>query len=384
MKARLPLVLCAIAALIACGVDASEDLNAVASRLQEAWNPINDPLRLGADYERRLDALPLSGQLARSPWVDDYWPSHKSGIAHRWLSDHPRDFAYAPPSKELLARMSLRERAELSPAEKYDALRGEFSYPLVNSERQRVSPDDASWEGLCHGWAAASLRFDEPNSVLARNPDGIEIPFGASDIKALLIYLQGVVENPPFRMLGARCNVKPESPEEASRRPECLDVNAGAFHVILANFIGIRKQGFIFDVQHDFEVWNHPVSSYEAALAGERAPSAGAAPDAVKEVLVEARVGYAREVSSRWLARGEEGNADAVSFAHYRYALELDASGRIVGGAWQGPARPDFLWVQDAAPFQGAFAALGELYEKSRAQESAFPEPESDIESVAR
>ena len=37
----------------------------------------------------------------------------------------------------------------------------------------------------------------------------------------------------------------------------CEGVNAGALHILLANMVGIRKEGFIADVTRDREVWNH-------------------------------------------------------------------------------------------------------------------------------
>ena len=36
---------------------------------------------------------------------------------------------------------------------------------------------------------------------------------------------------------------------------------------------------------------------------------------------------------------------DAVNSADYYYDLELDASGRIIGGEWYQNAHPDFLWT---------------------------------------
>lgn len=369
------LSLAAVAVFVpSCGNENVSSLEAVQSMLQEAWDRNNDPLNLGDGYERKFDALPLSGELAKVPWSDSYWASRKGGIAHRWLSEGPRDFKYSSPSKELLARMSMRERAELSPAEKFDAYLGDYSYPLVKSEWRRVSPEDASWEGLCHGWAAAAIVFDEPQSVLAVNPDGIEIPFGASDLKALILYVQGHVENPEFRMLGARCNLESEGASDAINRPECRDVNAGAFHVVLSNQLGLRRQGFVFDVQRDLQVWNQPVYKFESVKLEERAPSPGAAPDAVREIVMESRVGYVNEVSARWLPLGAESSESQYEVV-YKYALEIDAKGQIVGGEWDGWKRPDFLWVQEKAPLQGRFAPLKELYEKSVRLEAPFPEP---------
>ncbi|NBX17181.1 MAG: hypothetical protein EBR09_07440, partial [Proteobacteria bacterium] len=63
---------------------------------------------------------------------------------------------------------------------------GRFDFPTVQSERRRTSPAAAAWEGLCHGWAPASLEFNEPEPVTVTGENNIKIPFGSSDIKALL------------------------------------------------------------------------------------------------------------------------------------------------------------------------------------------------------
>ena len=54
-------------------------------------------------------------------------------------------------------------------------------------------PTTPAWQVYCHGWTAASIAFEEPAPILVTNPDGLRIPFGSSDIKALLTYLQGEV-----------------------------------------------------------------------------------------------------------------------------------------------------------------------------------------------
>ncbi len=47
--------------------------------------------------------------------------------------------------------MSLDDLKILSPAEKYDIYVGRYDYPTVQSEWKRTNPEDAHWEGLCHG-----------------------------------------------------------------------------------------------------------------------------------------------------------------------------------------------------------------------------------------
>lgn len=70
-----------VSLLTACG-EARHD----AAALREAWNPVNDPLRLGNDFDYAFAALPLAGKTSREPWTDSYWPSARGGIASRWVA----------------------------------------------------------------------------------------------------------------------------------------------------------------------------------------------------------------------------------------------------------------------------------------------------------
>ncbi len=78
---------------------------------------------------------------------------------------HPLD---APlPSAQAVARMSMAERAELSPAEKFDILRGDFADTLTTAVRRESDFSAVSWAGLCHGWAQAALAYPEPSQIVA-------------------------------------------------------------------------------------------------------------------------------------------------------------------------------------------------------------------------
>ncbi|MCX6111321.1 MAG: hypothetical protein NTZ90_17130 [Proteobacteria bacterium] len=153
---------------------------------KEAWDEVNDPLRLGTDYERNFKMLPLAGALDKTPWSDTYWPSYMGGVAYRWNGTPSEGFAYTAPNAATVAKMTPEELAALSPAEKFDIARGKMDYPLLASERARTRPSSPSWEGICHGWAPAALLYDEPKAVLVDGPGGLKIPFGSADIKALL------------------------------------------------------------------------------------------------------------------------------------------------------------------------------------------------------
>ena len=75
-----------------------------------------------------------------------------------------------------LQNMTANQISSLSPAEKLDIFAGRFDYPTVNSEWQRTSPQDAQWEGLCHGWAPASQFYLQPEPVNMTSKDQLIIP----------------------------------------------------------------------------------------------------------------------------------------------------------------------------------------------------------------
>lgn len=342
------------------------------SSTQEAWNAANDPLNLEQAYERKLDLLPLQAALETQPWSDTYWPSYEGGIAARWVSGET-GFDYRTHNKRQVSRLSVAKLAALSPAEKFDILNGRYNYPTVQAERSRTSPDDQHWEGICHGWAPAAIAFAEPKAVLATAADGTEVPFGSADIKALLSLYTGNYGNSAFRALGARCNYDLAAHPELASRPECRDTNAGAFHIVLTNQIALLKQGFVADVTRDQQVWNQPVHGFSSVVVSTQEPSEGAAPGTVKEAVIETQMEYTLEIYPQWDAVvGTEGQSNEIKT--YKYRVELNAEGEIIGGEWLQEDRPDFLWTQEKPEFRGRFAKLAELYELSQTAE-ALPDP---------
>ncbi|MFW7378800.1 MAG: hypothetical protein ACOH5I_08340 [Oligoflexus sp.] len=67
-----------------------------------------------------------------------------------------------------------------------------------------------AWEGLCHGWAAASIMEKKPlHSVLA-NINGKKVFFSEGDIRGLLTKAWANQAPPTTAFLSGRCNVDPE------------------------------------------------------------------------------------------------------------------------------------------------------------------------------
>ena len=344
-------------AVLSCGKS-----GASISPIKEAWNKANDPIQLAQDYQLSFDQLPLAGETPKRPWSDTYWPSYRSGIAVRWNGNDKTAFDYTTPTADELSQMSFSEIAKLSAAEKYDILAGRFDYPLVTRERERTSANRPTWEGICHGWSPAAINFEEPKSVTVSTIDGVAIPFGSSDVKALLSYYQGEISNANFRSIGERCDVDISNLTPDQIPIECRDTNAGAFHVVLTNQLGIMKQAFVADVTIDLEVWNQPVHGFKSKVVSRNdGASPGAARGTVAEVTIETKMMYSVEVGANWDAlNGTLSQANRIKT--YSYRVELNAGGEIIGGAWISEDRPDFLWQQEKPEFEGYFSKLSDLY----------------------
>ena len=358
-------VLPALIGMSSCGRDESKQSK---SSLTEKWDPINNPENLQSGFEYRLEKLPLSGELQKKPWSDTYWPSYMGGIANRWNAKRPVDsFKYKTYKLNELKRLSEKKLAELSPAEKYSILIQDYSYSLVEYERKRNHPTDETWFGLCHGWAPASTAFDEPNSTKMTNDDGIEIPFGASDVKALLIFVQQFDQTRgKEKGISDRCNHDLGKNPENANDPECRDMNAGSFHVVLSNQIGTLNRAIVGDLHRGIEVWNHPIYGFDSQIVSESAdvyPTA--APGTVKIVTVKTEMRYITEISPSWDRATIDSDPTQLASIFYDYQLELDSEGRILGGEWLQTDRVDFMWVQEAPTFSGYFEKVEALYKQA-------------------
>lgn len=317
-------------------------------RLPGPWQDFSSPIIMANQLNHEMGALPLEAHLANESkrWSNTHWPNRKGGINYRWNAVKKVGFGYTSPTFEQVKKMSLEELAQLSPSEKYDLYTGKYDYPvktLVSFTANRKAPD---WEGLCHGWAPAAIFHNEPTPKIMTNPQGIQIPFGSADIKALVSFYYAFLKESRERnqITGLRCD------KEARRRNpiQCdEDLNAGAFHIILANFIGLRKESFIADIDRYKEVWNQPAQGYKSTIVADNLPvKKGAAPSAVKEMKISTDFYYVNEsVGLSWeaiLGTPEQ----VIGKKTYLYRLEVDQKGRIVGGTWESKDRPDFLWKE--------------------------------------
>jgi hypothetical protein len=373
--------------------------------------PNSPSLMVGNGYQANLNALPAQASLseAHKPWTDTWWPSYQGGIATRWnwnpgnalmqaktaaqLDTLRRStsvngmwslFKFHLYSREELMAMTpeLRERVvrALSPAEKLDLYNGNYSYPTVQAEWKRVNPFDAWWEGICNGWAPASLAYMEPAPREdLYNRDGIHVPFGSSDVKALLSYNATPAGGP--RMTSNLGNPCKTAFFAARGNCDANDVNPGAFYIVLANQIGLMHEGFVLDKDPTTEIWNQPVFGYRAKFGPRMAVTrTHNASSAVYEVATHLEVDWGEDDVPMWDAvTGTPGYK--FETASIDMVLELDGKGNIVGGRWGTYSYgkdedyhsfvgkgPDYLWKMRRYGFEGRLSSVNQIYKPAQSE----------------
>lgn len=351
-------------------------LFSVAQVHAKKWNSSNNPHFFNPVMKNgvvtKLNELPLKAQLTdvRYGWSDSYWPSNLGGIAYRWNHPDPRPFKYRFHTKTEIQKMSHDELSQLSPSELYDIAMGDYNYTLTKKVLRKYSPKDLWWEGICHGWALAASNYPEPDKVDIVNKDGINVPFGSSDVKGLLSMHDAFNSRGFYVRVGDRCSVQgkvdgeayPEDgvvffpPKKLAEKSECEDVNAGTFHIVLASMIGLEDKGFVADVDRFNDVWNQPITGYESSIVEEVPLNNEDIKNKVhKKIRVKTLMTFGDELDFfDWNSGERTGTVskDPVTGTinqlfntrPYEYILELDSHGKIIGGEWISESRPDMLW----------------------------------------
>lgn len=294
---------------------------------------VSEEIILDLNMSLNFDLLPLSGETREKDkfWSGDSWRLSRGAINFRWNSPNQESFNYRSPGSREASAMSFADLKKLSPSEKYDLFKGRYDYPLKYEVDSLARTGIESWEGLCHGWAGASLNHAEPAAKIMMNPDGLEIPFGVSDIKALLTYTYSKIFIGEGQSKGKRCENDSTYIDE-----NCDDdLTAVAFHAVLTNKLGLRGESFIADVERFKEVWNHPILSFESKVQKMTSTPAG------KTAIISTRLSYIDVVEKNsW-----ESLPDVVSYMTVKYELKIDRRGNMISGSWLSRERPDFVWT---------------------------------------
>lgn len=300
----------------------------------------------GITIERKFHLLPLTGEIKNKStlWSGDYWPFNKGSINKRWNTDNKEGFDLTSPTKEEIFLLDQNQIAKLSPSEKFDLYNDDYDYTLRREVEILANINAPDWEGMCQGWAIATVNYSEPNAIEVTNSEGIRIPFGSSDIKALLGYYYSFAILADTEQIGKRCE------SDTSSGPECNeDLDAGTFHLALTNKLGVFGDSFIVDVARGNQVWNHPVYSYHSQITVQRRNA----------IDIKTRVVFIDEVDTNTWETILGTNHQSFTKRQYEYRLELTNEGNIIGGKWLSEERPDFIWnAQKVTDFEGKFSKL--------------------------
>lgn len=385
--------------------------------------------------------LHFGAKTKNQPWSGPYWALKQGMVANPYnertliseIYTLPNIDDIAPYKKRknyILSNESLlteKEIARLAPSEKYDLLLGnnlDLStqiWDFINSwksdmkwsflrsidvpeghEIVKLDNPIYNWEGVCHGWAAASGIVPKPQkTVMAKLPDGRQVPFYPDDVKGLvsLAWANSLIqENVLYE--GIRCNSDKIKKDEFGRYydtkaeqvtrtdpttgkkirdfevlPRCADMHPALMHLALVNLVGVQSRSLIADKSVNDPINNEPVAEYQfsyfnpytgedttglmiptAYNASEDVYASSRHPETAFVLGVESKVTYvANDVTRKPTSRRY--NRDVISKMTSLYDLELDAEGNIIGGQWRGYkdlkarkgkprlSRPDFIWV---------------------------------------
>ena len=333
--------------LISCGKPIT---NSEQDTFYNALLGVSEEVYLGTPLSFQFDLLPLKGSVSSNGnlWSGDSWRLNRGAINFRWNSSQGEAFNYLSPTPRELVDIPLEKLKQLAPAEKYDIFMGRYDYPLKYEVDTLARSGMESWEGLCHGWAAATMNFKTPKAIILKNPDGIEVPFASSDIKALLSYAYSKLIINDESILGNRCERAPLMGEDFCDE----DLPAHTFHAVITNKIGLRGQSFIADIDRYNEVWNHPVVGYETTILSSRRNGSG------RVVTISTQIRYLDLVEQNsW-----EHFKNIYSYMTFKYEVSLDQYGAMVSGRWLSRERPDFLWeTKSKDAFQGYLSGIKDL-----------------------
>lgn len=302
---------------------------------EQSKEPIfNQPEALGFQVERRIDKLPRSGRAETVPWSGWWWPMSKDGIAAGGSN---------------------------SPIARYAKARGLGEAPTQWEREHHGTAGQhkpEAWWGHCNGWAAAAIL--EPVAQTDVQVGGVTLT--PTDLSALMtaVYFGCRAIGLDDRYAGSDDPAVDQYGRPTDRTYR--DINPAVLHLIAANRIGVDKQAFVGDISPGAQVWNHPLWAYEIKSLEELRGGAAA----VQWITGRAHQGaypfndkakrffgvHARYCATLALqaagAPVNTGDQARSAWLEYRYVLETDQDGRILGGEWAGESRknhPDFCWV---------------------------------------
>ena len=253
------------AALVGCDNAGLDDKSE-----REAWGSNDDPSAFSNDLEYRFDELPLQGEADPIPWAGTYWPTYEDSINYKWdgatskapSTKYGEAFGVEGIEDAVSENHGIDHNSSRTACTTDDQCDSDLGEKCAKRDGETDGYCIPTWWGLCHGWAPAAILEPEPVEPVEYNG----VTFEVNDIKALmtLLYTSTNVE-----FLSGRNNDNDSAGDveyDPYNRPvdqSARDTNPGTFHVIAANFLGIKKKSFNEDRTWDYQVWNQPMRGFE-------------------------------------------------------------------------------------------------------------------------
>jgi hypothetical protein len=242
----------------------------------EAWGPADSPSIFSSALEYRLASLPDTGAATNVPWASSYWPVYEDSINYKWGNDDsaPKKYERAFGGTGVEDAVSAYHGIDSQTGRKECKATSECSDLKDGSECAKRPGKDTgrcipTWWGICHAWTPAAIMLPEPKHEVTKNG----VTFRVMDIKALVTLVHNRTTS---KFVSLRCERQegydglPDNaklhyddygrPADTDR--ECRDTNAGTYHVLLANYLGIMHQSFAEDRTFNYEVWNQPLRAF--------------------------------------------------------------------------------------------------------------------------
>jgi hypothetical protein len=260
-------------------------------------------------------------ELAEKPWSSSFLPAKKGYLADPFADNAPITWVSLPENykwyknkrlaeqQKLLKTMSAKEVDDLSPAEKYDLLTGNFGTESALATKlwdmaieTKNDLGMTSWTGMCHGWAPAAVSTARPEKAIQVQSvdyevDGkkqnFKITFYPDELKGLMTLAFANTWNvwstdrpedwnkaqPNLMpMKGGACRLQfPQRAAPSGRIIEdqdsgqkglrsdnaCDDPSPAFWHLTVIHSLKMMNQGLVIDANYNAPVNNHPVYGYE-------------------------------------------------------------------------------------------------------------------------
>lgn len=256
----------------ACGGHPSHDLalgKSDTTRTKEdaeRWDVNDQPGTFGTNLEYAFASLPAEGSAERTPWASSYWPVYEDSINFRWdgagsmstSEKYGKAYNIAGVPDAVSTNHGIdgqKARKACTESSVCDSAQGETCSKREGATSGYCIP---TWWGICHAWAPAAIMVPEPKYPVTVNG----VTFKVNDIKALITLAH---DKTSAKFVSLRCETSSTNPPlDGSGRtdPACRNTNPGTYHVLLANYLGKKREAFVEDRTWDNEVWNQPLRSY--------------------------------------------------------------------------------------------------------------------------